>query len=291
MLAGALITIREGLEAFLIIGILLGFLKKTSQVQVNRYVWGGTIAGVLFSIALALGFQALAIQFEGTSAAVFEASASVLAILILSYMIIWMQRRSRTLKAEIEAKASLAIGGGQVFALAMLAFVTVLREGLETAVFLTAIATRASGQNPLPGAMIGLVAAAATAYLYFATTVKLNLRAFFIGTGTLLIFIAAGLSAHTFMALHELGFPPIIHHLWSTKWLVDNESLAGRLLHAFLGYHDEPTLMEAIAYFGYLGIMGAAFWRAVRETTGRPSAQSGEWVAVGHGKGGVNGKG
>ncbi|MBI3989297.1 MAG: FTR1 family protein [candidate division NC10 bacterium] len=283
MLAGMLITIREGLEAFLITGVLLGYLKKSGQVTMNRYVWGGTITGVLFSIALALGFQALAIQFEGASAAIFEASASVLAILILSYMILWMQRQSRTLKTEIEAKAGLAISSGQIFALAMLAFVTVLREGLETAVFLTALTTRASAQNPLPGAMLGLVAAAAIAYLYFATTVKLNLRRFFIGTGFLLIFIAAGLSAHTFMALHELGFPPIIHKLWSTKWLIDSESLTGRLLHAFLGYHDEPTLMEAMAYWGYLGIMGTAFWRAIRETTGRPSTRAEARVVAGRG--------
>lgn len=283
MFAGMLITIREGLEAFLITGILLGYLKKTGQGELNRYVWGGTIAGVLLSVALALGFQALAVQFEGASAAIFEASASVLAILILSYMILWMQRQSRTLKAEIQAKASLAISSGQILALVMLAFVTVLREGLETAVFLTAITTRASAQNPLPGAMLGLVAAAVIAYLYFATTVKLNLRRFFIGTGILLIFIAAGLSAHTFMALHELGFPPIIHKLWSTKWLIDSDILAGRLLHAFLGYHDEPTLMEAMAYFGYLGIMGTAFWRAVRETTGQPSTRAGERVVAGRG--------
>jgi high-affinity iron transporter len=284
MLAGMLITIREGLEAFLITGILLGYLKKTGQVSLNRYVWGGTIAGVLFSIALALGFQAFAVQFEGASAAVFEASASVLAILILSYMILWMQKQSRTLKAEIEAKASLAINRGQIFALMMLAFVTVLREGLETAIFLTAITTRASAQNPLPGAMVGLTAAAAIAYLYFATTVRLNLRRFFIGTGVLLILIAAGLSAHTYMALHELGLPPIIPKLWSTKGFIDSESLAGRVLHAFVGYHDEPTLMEAAAYFGYLGIMGAAFWRAIRRTTVSPPAHLGKELAAGEGR-------
>jgi high-affinity iron transporter len=262
------ITIREGLEAFLITGILLAYLKKVNQRSLAAYVWAGTVAGVVPSVALALAFQRLAFQFEeGPAASVFEAIASALAVGILSYMVLWMQRQARTLKAEIEAKAAAAISAGHLFTLAFLAFITVLREGLETAVFLSALTTRATGESPLPGAFLGLLAAIAIAYAYFALTVKLNLRRFFIVTGTLLIFIAAGLCAHIFMALHELGFPVVIEKVWSTRWLLDSESLAGRILHAFIGYHDEPNLLQVLAYFGYLGGMGYAFLRAVREST------------------------
>ncbi len=263
MLAGMLITVREGLEAFLITGILLGYLRRVGQRALARYVWAGTVAGVVASVGLALALQLTAYQFqEGSGGPLFEVAASVIAVPILSYMVLWMQRQARTIKGEIETRAAAAISTGQVFGLAFLAFITVFREGLETAIFLSALATTASGGGLLPGAVLGLLAAIGIAYAYFALTVKLNLRRFFIGTGTLLIFIAAGLSAHIFMALHELGLPALIEQVWSTKWLIDNESLAGRLLHAFIGYYDEPNLLQVLAYFGYLGGMGYAFFKA-----------------------------
>jgi len=265
MAAGMLITIREGLEAFLITGILLSYLRKVDQRALASYVWAGTGAGVAASVALALAFRALALHFEeGNGAPLFELAASALAVPILSYMVLWMQRQARTIKGEIETRAAAAISAGQLFTLTFLAFITVFREGLETAVFLSALATRAGGEGLLPGAMLGLLAAIVITYAYFALTVKLNLRKFFVVTGTLLIFIAAGLCSHIFMALHELGLPVIVEQVWSTKWLLDSESLTGRLLHAFIGYHDDPNLLQVLAYVGYLGGMGYAFFRAVR---------------------------
>src|SRR5574337_240215 len=264
MIAGILITFREGLEAFLIIGILLGYLRKAGHSACGRYVWAGTVAGVLASIGLAWGFQTLAMEFEGPRAAWFEAVASAIAVPILSYMVLYMQRHARGLKTQTEAKAALAVTTGQVMTLAMLAFITVLREGLETAVFLTALMTRVSSEGLMPGAFLGLAGSAIIAYAIFASTVRLDLRRFFIVTSVLLIFIAAGLCAHIFMALHETGLHLLGMTAWSTKSILDSESLMGRLLHAFMGYHDEPTVMEVLVYFGYLGIMGWAFMRAVK---------------------------
>jgi high-affinity iron transporter len=273
MIAGMTITIREGLEAFLITGILLGYLKKLDRRRDAPYVWAGTLAGIALSIALALAFRALAIEFEeGPRAALFELAASALAVPILSYMVLWMQRQARSIKAELEIKAAAAIATGQLLGLAFLAFITVLREGLETAVFLTALTTRATGKNLMPGAMLGLLLAAGIACLVFATTVRLNLRTFFIVTGTLLIFIGAGLCGQIIMALHELGFPAVHHPVWSTKWLLDSEGLLGRILHAFIGYHDEPSLLQVLAYFGYLAGMGYAFFGAIRGPARRPGA-------------------
>jgi high-affinity iron transporter len=103
--------------------------------------------------------------------------------------------------------------------------------------------------------------------------VRLNLRAFFIVTGVLLIFLAAGLASHVFMAAHELGLPVGIEQVWSTKWLIDGEGFLGKVLHAFVGYHDEPNLLQVLAYFGYLGGMGWAFLRAVRESAQLPAAR------------------
>ena len=130
MLAGMLITIREGIEAFLITGILLGYLKKANQRELASCVWVGTAAGVIASVALALAFQVLSVHFgEGHGAPLFEVAASVLAVPILSYMVLWMQRQARTIKAEIETKAAAAISAGHLFTLAFPAFVTVFREG------------------------------------------------------------------------------------------------------------------------------------------------------------------
>lgn len=271
MIAGMLITIREGLEAFLITGILLGYLRKVGRPALSRYVWAGTIVGVLASIGLTMIFQRLAVEFEGHRAALFEATASAIAVPILSYMVLYMQRQSHKLKGEAEVKAELAISTGQVLALGTLAFITVLREGLETALFLTALTTRVSGGGLMPGAILGLVLAAAIAYTIFASTIRLNLRRFFIVTGFLLVFIAAGLCAHIFMALHEAGFHLLGTTAWSTKAILDSESFLGRLLHAFMGYHDEPTVIQVVAYFGYLGIMSWAFLRAVKATA-RPNS-------------------
>ena len=270
MIAGMLITIREGLEAFLITGILLGYLRKVGRPALSRYVWAGTIVGVLASIGLTMIFQRLAVEFEGHRAALFEATASAIAVPILSYMVLYMQRQSHKLKGEAEVKAELAISTGQVLALGTLAFITVFREGLETALFLTALTTRVSGGGLMPGAILGLVLAAAIAYTIFASTIRLNLRRFFIVTGFLLVFIAAGLCAHIFMALHEAGFHLLGTTAWSTKAILDSESFLGRLLHAFMGYHDEPTVIQVVAYFGYLGIMSWAFLRAVKATA-RPN--------------------
>ena len=281
MAAGILITIREGLEAFLITGILLGYLRKVDRRALAWYVWAGTGAGIVVSVGLTLAFQALAVNFEeGPGAPLFELAASAVAVPILSYMVLWMQRQARGIKADIEARAAAAISAGQLLALASIAFITVLREGLETAVFLSALVSRASEAGVLPGALIGLLLAAAIAYAYFALSVRLDLRKFFLVTGVLLILIAAGLFAHIFMALHELGVPVVVERVWSTKWLLDGESLAGRILHAFVGYHDEPNLLQVLAYFGYLAAMGFAFLRAVR-VSATPPAEKGAPAEVG----------
>jgi len=263
--AGVLITVREGLEAFLVTGILLGYLRKVGRRDLGWYVWLGTTVGVVVSVALAVALQALAVEFEASGAAPwFELGASLVAIPVLSVMVLWMQRQARTIRGTLEARAAAAISGGQLLTLAFLAFVTVVREGLETAVFLSALASRASDPGLLAGAAIGLGLAGAIAVAYFGLTVRLNLRRFFVVTGVLLIFIAAGLASHVFMAAHELGMPVGVERVWSTKWLVDGESLIGRILHAFVGYHDEPNLLQVLAYLGYLGGMGWAFARAVR---------------------------
>lgn len=260
MLAGMLITIREGLEAFLIIGILLGYLNKIGQGRFAKHVWLGGLAAVTASMALAWAFRVLAVQFEGTGSLVFELVISLVAVGVLTYMVLWMQEQSRTIKSDLENRVDAAFSANSVLALAGLAFVSVLREGLETALFLTALAGSAETGNPLPGALLGLVVAALVSFAFFKAAVRLNLRKFFLVTGFLLIFIAAGLVGHALSASHELGLiPPIISEVWNTNGIIDEDGLVGRVLHAFIGYDGNPSLMWVLGYFSYVLIFGQKF--------------------------------
>lgn len=256
MIAGALITIREGLEAFLIIGILLGYLVKINQKKLSKYIWVGSIAAVLASVAAAFVIQAFKVNFEGPSALAFEVIVAVIAIVVLSYMIIWMQKQSKNIKGELQAKVDYALSGNQAWGIGILAFVTVIREGLETVLFLSAV----EGDGLVVGSLIGLAAAALISALLYKTTVRLDLRKFFLTTGWLLILVAAGLMSHAFYALGELGIvPPIIKGVWSLEAVISNEGLLGKILHAFVGYESTPSLMQVIVYSAYALTIGTIF--------------------------------
>lgn len=274
MIAGTLITIREGLEAFLIVGILLGYLTKIKRTQFKVHIWIGAIAAVFVSILLAILFQYMAYQFEGTSAEIFEAVVALLAVGVLTWMVLWMQRQSRGVKGELEQKADEAISSGQAFALGSLAFVSVLREGVETSLFLSALLVTSRDMQLFPGAILGLVIAAGITYLLFRSAIRLNLRNFFIVTGIFLILIAAGLIGHSVMALQDIGWLPIgTTIVWNLQALISNEGLAGRLLHAFVGYEAAPTLLMVFAYALYVVLFGGQFYNAIRQGVSRPAAR------------------
>ena len=271
MIAGALITIREGLEAFLIVGILLGYLTKVKRTQFKSHIWIGAAAALIVSALLAIIFQYMAFQFEGTSAEIFEVVVAMLAVGVLTWMVLWMQRQSRGVKGELEQKADDAISSGQAFALGSLAFVSVLREGVETALFLSALLVTSRDMQLFPGAILGLVIAAAITYLLFRSAVRLNLRNFFVVTGIFLILIAAGLIGHSVMALQDIGWLPIGTTIaWNLQAIISNDGLAGRLLHAFFGYEAAPTFLMVVAYALYVVFFGGQFYKATRQGVSQP---------------------
>lgn len=264
MIAGTLITIREGLEAFLIVGILVGYLTKVKRPQLKVYVGIGAVAALAVTALLAILFQYMAFQFEGASARIFEALVALLAVGVLTWMVLWMQRQSRGIKGELEQKADAAISSSQAFALGSLAFVSVLREGVEIALFLSALLITSRDTQLLFGAMLGLVVAAGLTYLLFRSSIRLNLRNFFIVTGVFLILIAAGLIGHSVMALQETGWLQIGTTIaWNLQGFVSNDGLAGRLLHAFFGYEAAPTLLMVVAYALYVIFFGGQFFTAI----------------------------
>ena len=263
MLASALITFREGLEAALIVGIVLGLLRKLGRADRSRPVWTGVLAAVVVSIAAGLALNALGVAFEGRAEEVFEGAAMLLAAGVLTWMIFWMLRQGRQIQAELELDVRRAVTASNTWALFSLAFVAVVREGIETALFLTAAAFSATPAQTLVGGAAGLIVAVALGWLMFAAGRRLDVRAFFRVTGALLILFAAGLVAHGVHELQEAAvLPVVVEHVWDINPVLDESGAVGTLLKALFGYNGNPSLLEVIAYIAYFGVVGiVGFWR------------------------------
>jgi high-affinity iron transporter len=175
-----------------------------------------------------------------------------------------MQRHSRTLKREITARATAA---GSGFALGLLAFTTVGREAVESAFFTLAFAFQTNGVLLLLGAALGILAAIALCFLIYRMGYGLDYRLFFRVMGIVLLFFAAGLLGNAVQNMQELGWLPFgTTTLWNTSHILSEENPVGDLLHGFLGYAQAPSLLQAIAYSGFLIIAGGFFWRLTRRT-------------------------
>ena len=256
MLPAFLLALREGLEAALIVGIVLGVLRKLGHNRQQVSVWQGAVAAIAVSLVAALLLYAVGLKMEGAAEQIFEGVTMLLAAAILTWMIFWMQTQGRRINRELETGVRQAVSGmggnkGH-WALFSVAFIAVLREGIETALFLTATTFTAGGQATLLGALLGLSAAAALGYILFATTRQLNVKRFFQVTSVLLILFAAGLVAHSIHEFNEVGWiPAVVEHLWDTNGLLDENSGLGLILKALFGYNGNPSLTEVLGYVVY----------------------------------------
>jgi len=271
MLPTYLLSLREGLEAALIIGILLGALSKIRRTDLSSIVWFGTLSAIGVSILTAVLLTSFGMSLEDPAEAIFEGITMLIAAGILTWMIFWMGKQARFLRSELEAgviKAVASAGRSPVF---WLAFIAVVREGIELALFVTA-AFFAGNQNgvtndiiqTLVGTILGVGTAALLSWTLFATAVRLDLRRFFQVTGLLLILFAAGLIAHGVHEFNEVGWiPSVIEHVWNLDSVISETSLLGQLLKTLFGYSSAPSLTEMIVYFVYIAIV-TILWR--RET-------------------------
>ena len=267
MLASFLITLREGLEAALIVGIVLGVLRKLGRMERSRSVWAGVLVAVVVSVIVGLALNALGVAFEGRGEEIFEGVAMLLAAGVLTWMIFWMQQQGRNIQAELESDVRQAVSLGSGWALFSLAFVAVLREGIETVLFLTAAAFSATPTETLIGGALGLSIAVVLGWLTFAAGKRLNVRVFFRVTSILLIFFAAGLLAYGVHELQEAALLPIfIEHVWDINPILDENGTVGVFLKAIFGYNGNPSLIEVISYVSYLIIIYLAATRTRRRT-------------------------
>jgi high-affinity iron transporter len=256
MFPSFLLALREGLEAALLIGIVLGTLRKMNREQLNSTVWIGAISAIFVSIVAAVVLNLLGAKFEGKAEEIYEGITMLFAAGVLTWMIFWMQRQARDIKSGIELDVRNATLQSGAKALFLLAFLAVVREGIELALFLTAAAITTSAQQTLIGAMLGLFTAIILGWMLFTTTAKLDLASFFKFTSVLLIFFAAGLVAYGVHEFNEAGIiPTIIEHVWDVNHVLDEKSTFGLFLKALFGYNGNPSLSEVIAYLAYFVVV------------------------------------
>jgi high-affinity iron transporter len=200
--------LREGFEASLIVGIVLAFLARTGRRDAFWPVWVATGAAVLISLAVGALLFAVGAELEGTAEAVFEGCAMLIAAALLIWMIFWMRRQARGLKRELELQMEHALAQGSAFGLGLVAFVAVLREGVETALFLFGTVEGSNALVSTVGAALGLAAAVFLGYLFYRGSARLDLRRFFTITSALLLVFAGWLVASGLHELEEAGVLP-----------------------------------------------------------------------------------
>jgi high-affinity iron transporter len=262
MLAGFLLALREGIEAALIISIVLGMLKKMQRIDRARVVWLGVAGAALISVGVAIVLNVIGAEFEGAAEQAFEGFTMLFAAAVLTWMIFWMQKQGRQIQKGLEADVREALSGGQTIALFSVAFFAVLREGIELALFLTAVnfsAPLVGSDAPILGwlgGILGLIAAAIIGWLMYESAIKLNLRRFFQYTSIVLILFAAGLVGHAVHEFNELGWiPSVVEHVYDLNHLVPETTLFGQFLKALFGYNANPSLTEMLAYIGYFVVV------------------------------------
>lgn len=269
MIGSFLITLREGLEMSLIVGILLAYLGRTGHRRDFSAVWAGVAGAVLLSLAAGGIIFATAGEMSGSGEQLFEGTAFLTAVAVLTYMIFWMRREAMTIRSSLQARMSEALRAGSRTALVLLALVSVGREGVETALFLFATARASSAAAAGLGAVLGLGGAVLLGWLLYRGTYRLDLRVFFNVTSALLLLVGAGLLVRGVGELHEAGIlPALVEHLWNSNRFVSQSSTAGGLLEALFGYTSTPSLSQVVAYVVYLAAVGWMYRRPVRPPAG-----------------------
>jgi high-affinity iron transporter len=277
VLGNYLIGLREGLEASLVVVILIAYLAKTDRRHLLPRIW----AGITVAVAVSLGFGALLtwgpqrLTFKAQEA--LGGSLSILAVGFVTWMVFWMARHARGLSGELRGKIDLAADAGTASLVAMAAL-AVGREGLETALFLwaaTDAATGAAGSTttPLLGALLGLLTAVAMGYAFYKGVLKINLSKFFTWTGAILIVVAAGVLAYGFHDLQEARILPGLNSLaFDVSSTIDPNSWFGTLLKGTFNFQPDPTWLQLLAWFAYLAPTMTIFLLRARSKPEQPAA-------------------
>jgi high-affinity iron transporter len=290
MLATFVIFLREGVEASMIVAILLAYLDRSGQRRYFKDVFIGVAAALVLAAAGGIAAYFTIKTYAGTRVqTIFETATYLLAAAVLTYMTFWMRSHARGLKGELQSRADAVLAShgddaasaqagepmsrGARAGLALVSAQAVGREGVETVVFTLAIAFSSSQRGGLlAGAAIGFVIAMAIAFVMYKLGHKINIGRFFTIVGALLMVFAAGLLVDAVQNMQELGWlPGASHQLWHTGAILNEDSAIGDIAHSFFGYAQSPTVLQAVVYVGYLACVLFAFF-SIRQRLQRRAA-------------------
>lgn len=257
LVSNGLIGLREGLEAALVVSILIAFLVKTDRRSALKFVWLGVGVAVVLSVAFGalVSFTAATMTFEQQEA--FGGGMSLLAVAFVTAMIFWMRRTARTISTELRGRMDEALKVGPL-AVTVLSFLAVGREGLETAVFFYASVQSAGGgtTQPLIGFLAGLAVAVGIAWLLYRGAIRFDLGKFFTWTGALLVFVAAGVLGYGIHDLQEAAFLPGLNTLaFDLSETIPEDSWFGALLKGIFNYSQRTSVLQAFAWVAYVAIV------------------------------------
>jgi len=256
LVSSFLIALREGLEAFLIVGIIISYLFKINQKRYIKHVIFGAALAIVLSIGLAYLFELIFGGFEGKIEKIFEGIVLLLAVIVLTYMIFWMNKQAKNIKSDIEVSVEKAIDKGKVFSLFFLGFIIVFREGIETVLFFRAISFQTGARELVIGGVIGIISSIVIALIFFISTLKINLSLFFKISGILILLIAAGLLSASMHEFQEAKLLPVIwDNVYNLSKVINQDSITGGILKSLFGYNASPSILEVIIYIAYIAIM------------------------------------
>ncbi|WP_380174901.1 iron uptake transporter permease EfeU [Kineococcus sp. DHX-1] len=254
MLATFVIGLREGLEASLIVGIVSAFLVQRGERRALRFVWAGVVAAVVLCVGVAAALQAATQSLPQRQQEQLETVLALVAVAMVTWMVVWTTRNARTMRADLESSASSALARGSSWALVAMAFFAVLREGLETSVFLLAT-YQASGSNSTGalGATLGIALAVVLGYLLYRGGVRIDLARLFRVTGVVLVLVAAGLVMSAAHTAYEAGWLLAGQEkVLDLTAVVAPGTVRSALLTGVLGWQPRPTRAELVGWFVYL---------------------------------------
>jgi len=275
--SGLLTGLREGVEAALIVSIVLAYLVRSGRGDQAGRIWLGTGLAVALSLAVGIVLFNTVGSFDAPYEQIFEGTTMLVAAAVVTWMLFWMRRQASSVKGVLQAAVDRAVAGGASWGLAILAFSAVIREGLETSLFLVGQATsnRLEAGWILLGALVGLVIAVGLGFGFYHGSRRLNLGSFFRWTGIALVFIAAGLLSkgiHEFIEIGALGSGPWTATAFDISGVLSHDAGIGAFLRALFGYSAAPEILTLGVHVTYVVAVLALYLRPVRRTS--PPRQS-----------------
>jgi high-affinity iron transporter len=280
--SGLLTGLREGVEAALIVSIILAYLARTGNMEHAGKIWLGTGLAIALSALLGFGIYSTVGSFEEPWEQIFEGTTMLLAAGVVTWMLFWMRRQAGSVKGELQAAVDRVLDHGGAWGLAFLAFTAVIREGVETALFLAGQATSAeAGANAvLLGALVGIAIAVLIGYGFYRGSRRVNLQVFFRWTGVALVFIAAGLlshAVHEFIEIGALGSGWWTQPAFDARGVLSHEEGIGQFLSAIFGYSSSPEILTFVVWLVYVVVVLALYLRPLppRPAPTKPVTQTG----------------